>query len=53
MYEPVRIYVRDWCRPEGDVGSPGTGVTGGRGCLYACWEWNMGPLQEHEALLTA
>lgn len=36
-------------RPEKGVRFPGAPVKGSHG---GCWEWNLGPLQEQQVLLT-
>ena len=40
------------CSPEEGAESPGTGVKGGCELTCACWEPNLGPLQEQQMLLT-
>lgn len=40
-------------RPEGDLGSPGDGVTSSREVPLWCWELNLGPLEEYPVPLTS
>jgi hypothetical protein len=46
------LYAWSVQRTEEDIGSPGTGVTGGCEPLFGCWESNLGPVQEKQVFLT-
>lgn len=39
-------------RPEGVISSPGTQVPGRCELLCMCWDWDLGPLEEQQVLLT-
>lgn len=48
----VSVYhAHTWCmgRPEEGIGFLGTGCE----LSWGCWEWNLGPRQEHQVLLIA
>lgn len=55
MYDPIRVcvHVPRMYLVQEDTGSLRTGVTSGCESLHGCWEANLGPLQEQQALLTA
>ncbi|XP_052046945.1 exportin-7 isoform X2 [Apodemus sylvaticus] len=40
-------------KPEENMSSPGTGITGGCELPYGCWELNRGPPEEQPVLLNA
>jgi hypothetical protein len=53
--EYIEVHSLDaWCpkSPEKDVGSLRTGVIGGNGLPYGCWELRLGPLETQSVLLT-